>query len=334
MTGPSRWPRRTRAALVVILVGGLVLAPSVLSSYQEFVLSMTLINAIAAMGVNLSMGYAGQVSIGHAGFVAIGAYTTAILMAKVSMPFWLTLPVGGALAAAAGVLIGLPALKLSHLYISMVTFGFGQVVNLIALNWGALTNGPNGLAVPFVTLGNYIFSPETFHYVIVAVFLVLFWMAGNIAGSRLGRGFLAIRESETAAEAMGVHLAKYKSMAFAVGAFYGGTAGCLYAGLSSFVNPDAFVFLVSVLYLTMNVVGGMGTLGGPLVGAAIFTVLPEVLRAFAEYKEFLSGALLLAFLVFFPRGIVGLVTRADARAVTARRGGAALNAGAPAADEG
>lgn len=325
---------RTRAALVVIVVVGLVLAPSVLSSYQMFVLSMTLINAIASMGVNLSMGYAGQVSIGHAGFVAIGAYTTAILMAKVSVPFWLTLPVGGALAAAAGVLIGLPALRLSHLYISMVTFGFGQVVNLIVLNWVSFTNGPNGLAVPFVTLGRHVFSSETFHYVIVAAFLALFWIARNIAGSRLGRGFLAIRESETAAEAMGVHLAKYKSMAFAVGAFYGGMAGCLYAGLSSFVNPDAFVFLVSVLYLTMNVVGGMGTLAGPLVGAAIFTVLPEVLRAFAEYKEFLSGALLLAFLVFFPGGIVGLVTRSGARAATTPRGGAALSAAAPATHDG
>jgi branched-chain amino acid transport system permease protein len=170
-----------------------------------------------------------------------------------------------------------------------------------------LTNGPNGLAVPPITLGSFMFSPDTFYYVIAAAFLLLLWVARNLVGSRVGRCFLAIRESETAAEAMGVNLVRYKTMAFAVGAAYAGVAGGLYAGLSQFVNPDAFVFLVSVLYLTMNVVGGMGTLAGPLVGAVIFTLMPEMLRTFAEYKELLSGALLLGFLVFFPRGLVGIV---------------------------
>lgn len=295
--GPARW---------ALFAAALAALPLALPEYHRFVLSMTLVNAIAAMGVNLSMGYAGQVSIGHAGFAGIGAYTTAVLMTKLGAPFWVTLPLGGALAAVFGLLIGLPALKLSHLYIAMVTFGFGQVVNLVSLNWVALTNGPNGLAVPLVTAGAYVFSPDTFYYVIAALFLVLSWIASNLVRSRLGRSFLAIRESETAAEAMGIHLAKYKTIAFSVGAFYGGISGCLYAGLSNFVNPDAFVFLVSVLYLTMNVVGGMGTLAGPLLGATIFTVMPEALRAFAEYKEFLSGALLLVFLVFFPQGLVGM----------------------------
>jgi len=320
-----RPPRWAVGLATVVVLAALLVAPAVLPPYQQFVLSMTLVNAIAAMGVNLSMGYAGQVSIGHAGFVAIGAYTSAILMAKLGLSFWVTLPVGALLAAVAGVLIGLPALRLSHLYISMVTFGFGQVVSLVALNWGSLTNGPNGLAVPPVMIGRYMFSPETFSYVIVVVFVALLWIARNIASSRLGRAFLAIRESEMGAEAMGVHLARYKSVAFAVGAFYGGAAGSLYAGLSNFVNPDAFVFIVSVLYLTMNVVGGMGTLDGPLVGAVIFTVLPETLRAFAEYKEFLSGALLLAFLVFFPRGIVGLVRRVAVPAPRETMKGAALD---------
>lgn len=291
------------AAALVTLIG----LPLVLPVYHQFVLSLTLVNAIAAMGVNLSMGYAGQVSIGHAGFVAIGAYTAAILMTKVAVPYWLALPMGGALAALFGFLIGLPALRLSHLYIGMVTFGFGQAISFVALNWVALTNGPNGIAVPPITLGSILFSPDTFYYVIAAVFLLLFWVAKNIVGSRVGRSFLAIRESETAAEAMGVNLVRYKTMAFAVGAAYAGLAGSLYAGLSQFVNPDAFVFLVSVLYLTMNVVGGMGSLAGPILGALIFTVMPEMLRAFAEYKELLSGALLLGFLVFFPRGLVGIL---------------------------
>jgi len=308
---PRRWPPwLTPAIRWGLLALSLALIPLLLPQYPRFVLSLSLVNAIAALGVNLSMGYAGQVSIGHAGFAAIGAYTSAVLMGRLDIPFWVTLPAGAALAGLLGFLIGLPALRLSPLYIAMVTFGFGQAISYLSLNWISLTNGPNGLTVPPITLGSYAFSPHSFYYVIAAVFVVLLWVARNLVGSRLGRAFIAIRESELAAQAMGVHLAKYKTIAFAVGAFYGGVSGSLYAGLSEFVNPDAFVFLVSVLYLTMNVVGGLGTLTGPVLGALIFTVLPEILRPFAEYKEFLSGGLLLAFLIFSPRGIVGMLRQA------------------------
>lgn len=315
----------------LLATAGLAVLPALLPEYPRFVLSLTLVNAIAAMGVNLSMGYGGQVSVGHAGFAAIGAYTTAILMGRLDVSFWTTLPVGGALAILCGILIGLPALKLTHLYIAMVTFGFGQVVNLISLNWVDLTNGPNGLPVPPISLGGYVFSPDSFYYVIAAFLLVLFWVAGNIVRSRMGRGFLAIRDSEVAAESMGVHLAKYKTIAFAVGAFYGGISGALYAGLSNYVNPDAFIFPVSVLYLTMNVVGGMGTLAGPVVGALVFTVMPELLRGFAEYKEFLSGGLLLLFLVFFPEGLVGMFDRLGDK--LGRRGGRSAPAGTASATD-
>jgi ABC-type branched-subunit amino acid transport system permease subunit len=284
----------------------LVVVPLMLPPYPRFVLSLALVNAIAAMGVNLSMGYAGQVSVGHAGFAAIGAYCTAILMGRLGVSFWITLPLGGALAGLMGCLIGLPALRLNPLYIAMVTFGFGQVVGYVSLNWIELTNGPNGLAVPPITVGEYALLPHIFYWVIAAAFLALLWVARNIASSRLGRCLIALRESELAAQAMGIHLAKYKTIAFAVGATYGGVSGSLYAGLSEFVNPDAFVFIVSILYLTMNVVGGMGTLAGPVLGAFIFTILPEILRPFAEYKELLSGGLLLAFLIFMPRGLVGI----------------------------
>lgn len=326
-------PVRGRRAGIgwLLATGGLVAFPALLPEYPRFVVSLALVNAIAAMGVNLSMGYAGQVSVGHAGFAAIGAYTTAIMMGRLDVSFWATVPVGGALALLCGILIGLPALKLTHLYIAMVTFGFGQVVNLVALNWVELTNGPNGLPVPPISLGRYVFSPDSFYYVIAAFVLFLFWIAGNLVHSRMGRGFLAIRDSEVAAEAMGVHLAKYKTIAFGVGAFYGGISGALYAGLANYVNPDAFIFPISVLYLTMNVVGGMGTLAGPLVGALIFTVMPEVLRGFAEYKEFLSGGLLLLFLVFFPEGLVGMLDRA-AEKLLRRRGRSAPAGTASATD--
>jgi ABC-type branched-subunit amino acid transport system permease subunit len=306
---PSR-----RHLAVALLAGLLLLIPLALPRYPRFVASLSLVNAIAAMGVNLSMGYAGAVSVGHAGFAGIGAYTTALLMGKLGWPLWIVMPVSALVAAFVGCLIGIPALKLNPLYISMVTFGFGQVVSYVTLNWIALTNGPNGLTVPPAELFGYVFSPESFYYPIALCFALMLWIARNLVRSRMGRAFIAIRDGELAAQAMGIHLAKYKTVAFAVGAFYGGLAGSLYAGLSEFVNPDAFVFSVSILYLTMNVVGGIGTLAGPVVGAVVFTVLPELLRPFAEYKEFIAGALLLAFLVFLPTGIVGL-----ARGIRLRR---------------
>jgi len=302
------WVRVVGLWTVATLCLGVV--PLMLPPYPRFVMSLALVNAVAAMGVNLSMGYAGQVSVGHAGFAAIGAYCTAILMGRLGMSFWMTVPVGAALAGLMGCLIGLPALRLNPLYIAMVTFGFGQMVSHISLNWIELTNGPNGLAVPPITVGEYAFLPHTFYWVIAGAFVVLVWVARNISRSRLGRCFIALRESELAAQAMGIHLAKYKTIAFAVGAAYGGISGCLYAGLAEFVNPDAFVFAVSIVYLTMNVVGGMGTLAGPILGALIFTILPEILRPFAEYKEFLSGGLLLLFLIFMPRGLVGITADA------------------------
>ena len=315
------WARPSTRWMLLVL--GLALVPVLLPRYPRFVLSLSLVNAIAAMGVNLSMGYAGQVSVGHAGFVAIGAYATALLMGKLGIPFWVTVPVGAVLAGVFGFLIGLPALRLNPLYIAMVTFGFGQVVGYLSLNWLSLTNGPNGLTVPPITAGAYEFSPHSFYFVIAAAFLVLLWCARNLVHSRVGYCFTALRESELAAQAMGVHLARYKTIAFTVGALYGGIAGSLYAGLAEFVNPDAFVFLVSILYLTMNVVGGMGTLAGPVVGAVLFTVLPELLRPVAEYKEFLSGALLLAFLVFVPQGLVGMAGRAVRRFLSPGRFAAA-----------
>jgi len=320
-----------RALLPLCGLAVLLVVPAWLPTYPRFVLSLTLVNALAAIGVNLSMGYAGLVSVGHAGFAAVGAYATALLMGRADLPFWVAMPLGALLAGLVGCGVGLPALRLSPLYIAMVTFGFGQVVTYVSLNWLEVTNGPNGLIVPPVEIGAVEVGPHAFYYVVAAVFVAGLWVSANLVRSRIGRAFVAIRTSEMAARSMGVDLARYKSIAFAIGALYGGLAGGLYAGLSGYVNPDAFFFTVSILYLTMNVVGGMGTVAGPVVGAAVFTVLPELLRPFAEYKEFLSGALLLAFLVFVPRGLVGTLAArlslerkrtAAARAVAA---GAAQN---------
>jgi ABC-type branched-subunit amino acid transport system ATPase component len=189
----------------------------------------------------------------------------------------------------------------------MVTFGFGLIVVIIVQNWYELANGPNGMVVPPPELFGYELFPRQFHLAIVLIAAGLFLLARNIVNSRHGRAFIAIRENELAARGMGINLAHYKTTAFAVGAFYAGISGGLFAGLAQFINPDAFVFPVSILYVTMGILGGIGTLAGAALGGMMLTALPELLRGAAEYKDFLTGLMLLLLLMFLPKGVIGLL---------------------------
>jgi branched-chain amino acid transport system permease protein len=298
--------RRMQSALYALVLVLCIAAPFALPTYPLFVLSLAIVNIIAVLGVNLVMGHAGQISLGQAGFSAIGAYTTALLTVKLGVSFWLAVPAGAILAATFGYVLGLPALRLGPLYVSMVTFGFGLVVVIIVQNWYELANGPNGMSIdPPEIFGHALFPPE-FHIPIVIAAAALFLLARNIVDSKHGRAFVAIRESEMAARGMGVNLAHYKTIAFAIGSFYAGISGGLFAGLAEFVNPDAFVFPVSILYVTMAILGGIDTLIGAAIGGMMLTLLPELLRGAAEYKDFLTGLLLLLLLVFLPNGLVGL----------------------------
>jgi branched-chain amino acid transport system permease protein len=301
----STQDRRAAALGIWLLLLLCLLAPFFLPTYPLFVLSLAIVNIIAVLGVNLVMGYAGQISLGHAGFAAIGAYATALLVVNHDLSFWIAVPLGGVLAAAFGYIVGLPALRLGPLYVSMVTFGFGLIVVIIVQNWYDLANGPNGMVVPPPELFGYELFPRQLHIPIVLIAAGLFLLARNIVDSRHGRAFIAIRENELAARGMGISLAHYKTTAFAVGAFYAGISGGLFAGLSQFVNPDAFVFPVSILYVTMGILGGIGTLAVAAVGGLMLTLLPELLRGAAEYKDFLTGLLLLVLLIFLPTGLIG-----------------------------
>jgi branched-chain amino acid transport system permease protein len=287
----------------------LIAAPFVLPEYFRFVLDLALINIIAVIGVNITMGYAGQISLGHAGFAAIGAYTTALLMTNLGFSFWVAMSAGCIVAGIFGFALGLPSLRLGPLYVSMVTFGFGFIVVLILQNWYDLANGPNGMATPLPTLFGVDLTPYYFHFVIGALALVLFVITYNIVHSRQGRAFVAIRESEIAARAMGINTALGKTLAFALGAMFAGASGALFAGLTQFVNPDAFVFNVSISYVTMLILGGAGFMSGPIIGGLLLTALPEILRGAAEYKDFITGLLLLVLLIFLPNGIAGLLRK-------------------------
>ncbi len=332
MSSLLRQRAKTGVALLALLF--CLLAPLYLKNYPLFVLSLTVVNVIAVVGVSLVMGNAGQISLGHAGFAAIGAYTTALLVANLDFSFWIAMPLAALLAALFGYILGLPTLRLGPLYVSMVTFGFGLIVVIIVQNWYELANGPNGIAVPPpVLLGHELF-PREFHVAVVIIAALLFLLARNILDSKQGRAFVAIRESEIAARGMGINLAHYKTTAFALGAFYAGVSGALFAGLAQFVNPDAFVFPVSILYVTMGILGGIDSLVGAAIGGAMLTVLPELLRGAADYKDFLTGFLLLLLLIFLPEGIVGLarsrlLAPAGAAAV-ARKGAVELRLQIPA----
>ena len=308
MTGAHRTlAKRTGIAANVLLLALSLAAAYLLPTYPLFVFSLAVVNIIAVLGVNLVMGYAGQISLGHAGFAAIGAYATALLVGSYDLSFWLALALGGFLAAGFGYLLGVPALRLGPLYVSMVTFGFGLVVVIILQNWYELANGPNGMVVPPPELFGYELFPRQFHVPIVLIAAGLFLLARNIVDSRHGRAFIAIRENELAARGMGINIAHYKTIAFAVGAFYAGISGGLFAGLAQFVNPDAFVFPVSILYVTMGILGGIGSLPGAVLGGVLIGLIEAFWSGYfsVDYKDVSVFVVLILVLVLRPTGLLG-----------------------------
>lgn len=300
--------RTIAGALLVALA--LLAAPLALNSFLLFVATTFFITAVAAIGLNLVMGYAGLVSLGHAGFVAIGAYTTVLTMLRLDVPFLVTIPIAGLTSGVVGFLIGLPALRLSPLYLAVVTFSFGQVVYLLAQNTVSLTGGPTGIGIGTPTVGSIRLDRLNFYYMTLLVTALMLAAAWNITRSRPGRAFKAIRDGTVAAQMVGVNLTTYETAAFALSAVYAGVAGALLVGLTHYISPDSFVFGSSLLYVTMNVIGGMGSLAGSLLGAAVFTVLPELIRGFDEYRVLVASVLLLVFLLFLPLGMRGAIDAA------------------------
>jgi ABC-type branched-subunit amino acid transport system ATPase component/ABC-type branched-subunit amino acid transport system permease subunit len=313
----SFWTWLSIAVVAVVLVAGVL--GSLVSNYYTFLIGSVLVTAVSALGLNIVMGYAGQVSLGHAAFMAVGAYTTGLLYSELALPFVLAAIAGVLAATVIGVLLGVPALRLSPLYLAMVTFAFGEVVTVVAINWLTVTGGPNGLRIPPVALGNSGMTLPMFVVFAGILAILAFLLGRNLLRGALGRALRALRESPLAAEAIGINVARHKVIAFALSAAYGGLAGALYLGLVQFINPDAFGFPTSLLYVTLNVVGGMGSILGSIIGTVIFVALPEVVSGFAEYSALISAALLLAFLLFVPRGIVGSIEFAIARRRSADR---------------
>ncbi|OQY08126.1 MAG: branched-chain amino acid ABC transporter permease [Fusobacteriia bacterium 4572_132] len=253
------------------------------------------INIMLAVSLNLINGITGQFSLGHAGFMAVGAYASAILAKNYSLPILLTILIGAILAGMVGVLIGFPVLRLKGDYLAIVTLGFGEIIRVIILNM-KITGGAKGL--PGIPGGVTLLVSYFFALITVVVIL-------NIMNSTDGRAFLAIREDEIAAEAMGINITLYKVLAFAIGAFFAGIAGGLYAHFYQFLKPDSFNLYKTVDILLMVVLGGMGSVTGSILAAIILTIIPELLRSFAEYRMIAYSLTLIILMLARPNGIFG-----------------------------
>jgi branched-chain amino acid transport system permease protein len=269
------------------------------------------VNVIVALGLNLLSGYTNQLSFGHAGFFAIGAYAAAVLTLRApATPVVVTLALAGALTAAVGLAFGVPCLRLGGLYLTMATLAFGFVITEAILNLDALTNGADGLRVPAARLGAVALSTDAGRYYLTAVVAaVMVTAAVNLVRTRTGRAFLAIRESEIAAQASGVPVAAYKTLAFGLSAFYTGVAGGLFAFVVGFLSPDAFDVFLSVDFVVMIIVGGLGSVPGSIIGAAVVTLLHDGLATFQNYRPLIFGALLIACMLFMPGGVTRALGR-------------------------
>jgi branched-chain amino acid transport system permease protein len=263
--------------------------------------------AILAVGLNLLMGYAGQISLGHAAFFGLGAYASAILTSRHGWNPWLALGAGLVVTGLIAYLIARPVLRLKGHYLAMATLGFGIIVHILLVQTGGLTGGPDGIGgiPPLSLFGWAIDTDERWYGVIAAALLLVVLLALNLMDSRTGRALRALHGSEVAAGLMGIDTAAAKTSVFVLAALTAGLAGSLFAHQQAFVSPDSFNFFVSIELVTMVVLGGMASTYGAILGALILTFLPELLVVFEDYEVLIFGAILMLIMIFLPQGIVG-----------------------------
>ncbi|MEU7000757.1 branched-chain amino acid ABC transporter permease [Nonomuraea sp. NPDC046570] len=268
------------------------------SQYTLTILTSAAIFVMLASGLNIVVGYCGLLDLGYAAFFAVGAYTSGVVATRFDLPLLATVPVVLVTTVIAGIVIGIPTLRLRSDYLAIVTLGFGEIIRITANNLD-ITGGPSGIyGIPALAD-----SPAAVYYITVVIVAVAVLGAARLGRSRLGRAWRFVREDEDAAEATGVHTYRVKLAAYIAGAVWGGLAGVLLAGQLSAISPGSFSFLASALVLMAVVLGGMGSVPGVVIGAVVISVLPELLRDFADYRYFAFGVLLIVFMLFRPQGI-------------------------------
>ena len=310
-----------RVCLLIGLLLLFVVIPFITSPYNLYILNSIGIYAIAAIGLNLLIGYTGQISLGHGAFFGVGAYTAAILATKTGFPIWLSVPAAGIVTAAVGIVFGLPSARLKHLYLLIATLAGQFIIEYVFVQWESLTGGAEGISIIGATflkidLGN----DRTFYFLIFICFAIMTWIAVNLVRTRYGRAFIAIRDNDQAAEGMGIPIFRYKLLSFAISSFYAGFAGGLYAYYMMSITPEPFNLWLSIVFIAMIIIGGLGNVPGSVFGAIFIIVLEELLSHGTQYlmnvgasagaaitiaplREFIFGLAIVLFVIFEPKGL-------------------------------
>ncbi len=298
-----------------LLLAALIAAPFALDEYVMSQLHFVLIYSIVGLGLMLLVGFTGQISLGHAAFLAVGAYTEALMQAK-GIPFFVSLPCAALFASVLGLIVGLPALRLKGIYLAIATLAFNVIVEEVITRWESLTGGNSGLHLKHIALFGFdLEGDRSFYYLCLALTVLSVFAMLNLLRSPTGRAFVAIRDSEISASCMGVNLAKYKTLSFAISAALTGIGGALYAHKVSFISPEQFTLLQSIELVTIVILGGVGSIHGAVLGAAFLIVLPQLIAVAKDYlpgnvggsglQAVVFGLVLISFIVFEPLGLYG-----------------------------
>jgi len=306
------WLFSPRTGGLLVLAGIIAILPSFLPNafYYDVVIRVGL-NAMVCIGLNLLIGYAGQISLGHAGFIGLGAYGSAILTGQFGWEPLTAMFFSAAMVALLAYFLGRPVLKLKGHFLAMATLGMGIIISIVLNTEEQWTGGPDGTMVNPLTIGSVmLFGEQVWYWIVGGVLLVSVWVALNIVESPIGRALRALHTSEVAAETCGVDTARYKLLIFVVSAVYASLAGSLLAHYGAFVTPEDASFIKSVELVTMVVLGGMASVYGAVIGAAILTVLPQLLTAFEDFEHMVLGLILMLTVIFLPKGLLpSLVAR-------------------------
>lgn len=306
-------PRAKQGALIALCIF-IIAFPFITSMYQTSIMTTALMYIVLGLGLNIVVGLGGLLHLGYAAFYAVGAYTYALLNHHFGISFWICLPLGAGLATIMGILLAIPVLRLRGDYLAIVTLGFGEVIRIILENWNEFSFGPSGVAnIPRPGFFGMTFRLQTatiyIYFIMIAMVLFTIFVVRRLENSRTGRAWIAMREDEIASEAMGIDITKSKVATFALGAFWAGMVGVVFAAKTTFINPASFTLWESVMILCVVVIGGMGSIFGVVIGALILILLPEYLRAFSEYRMLLFGAILVLMMVFRPGGIISNIRK-------------------------
>jgi branched-chain amino acid transport system permease protein len=289
----------------LILGAILVAVPLVVhNAYVMQILIMLAIYGILVLGLEIILGQTGLFSLGHAAFYGMGAYTSALLALRLGWPIWLATIGAMVTSALFGAAIGFPVLRLRGDYLAIATLGFGEIFGLIMNNWNALTRGPMGLpGIPRPYLFGQPFDRTMYYYMIVALFFIALFLAFHLCRSFLGRAFRSIRDDEDAAEFMGINITKYKILSFVIGGIFAGLAGSLFAHYITFISPDTFTYVDSETLLAMVFLGGAGTVIGPVIGAVVLVLFPEIFQFLVQWDMLVIGVIMVLVMVYRPQGI-------------------------------